>query len=107
MTVYVDWLVDNGWKLGRNCHMMTDDLDTFADLHAMALRIGMRPHWFQMDVILPHYDLTEGKRRRAIAAGAIAIDNRACWREVIMPIKRAWGERMRVPAPLPPKETTT
>src|SRR5690349_20952744 len=51
-------------------HMTADSLD---ELHALARRLGLRRAWFQSGVnhTYPHYDLTEGMRRRAIALGAI------------------------------------
>jgi hypothetical protein len=42
-------------------------------LHTLAERIGLKRSWFQEHPLLPHYDLTPGKRKEAIAAGAEAI----------------------------------
>ncbi len=51
------------------CHMWSDDIDA---LHQMARNIGMRREWFQNKPGgLPHYDLVPGRRRHAIALGAI------------------------------------
>lgn len=54
------------------CHMGTDDQTDagLEELHAMAARIGMRREWFQNKPNYPHYDLTEGLRAAAVAAGA-------------------------------------
>lgn len=52
----------------RWCHMWAD---TPEELHALAARIGLRRSWFQEHSRLPHYDLTPGRRRAALAAGAI------------------------------------
>lgn len=70
MTVYVDALMNYGWKLGPSCHMFTDgELD---ELHALAARIGLKRSWFQQKPGgLPHYDLVASKRRAALAAGAV------------------------------------
>lgn len=68
MSVYVDKSRNAGWKYGRACHMTAD---TFAELHKMAWRIGMRRAWFQDHPRYPHYDLTAGKRALAIRFGAI------------------------------------
>ena len=68
MTVYVDRLMDYGWRLGPSCHMFADTLE---ELHAMAKAIGMKYSWFQDKPALPHYDLVESRRKRAIAQGAI------------------------------------
>jgi hypothetical protein len=45
-----------------------------SELHAFAIRIGIKRNWFQ-DGRFPHYDLTENMRRRALKAGAIDISN--------------------------------
>lgn len=80
MTIYVDELC--AWpdqpKHGRaaihfgngkrSCHLTTDG--TIEELHAFAAKIGMKRAWFQDHVLLPHYDLTPGKRDDALDAGA-------------------------------------
>ena len=92
MTVYVDWLMNYGWRLRghavMSCHMLSDT-DDLVDLHTIALKIGMKCSWFQ-DERTPHYDLTSTRRTLAIEAGAIAIDTREQWREVIKPIIDKW-----------------
>jgi len=78
MTVYVDelrpWFPVVGGHAGRHfgggresCHLSADTLD---ELHAFALRIGMRRGWFQNHPIMPHYDLTPAKRAAAVKLGA-------------------------------------
>ena len=57
----------------RWSHLMADTLE---ELHAFARRLGMRPEWFQDHPRHPHYDLTEGKRYRALHLGARPIDHR-------------------------------
>lgn len=78
MTIYVDGMVSNGWRMRgnaiKNCHMFSDSED-LAELHAFAKRIGMRREWFQ-DKRVPHYDLTVSRRRLAVAAGAVEVDRR-------------------------------
>lgn len=80
MTVYVDPLVNWGWRLrGRvvaSCHLFTDALD-LQELHDFAARIGMRRAWYQPHRLAPHYDLTPSRRVAAIAAGAVALDRHA------------------------------
>jgi hypothetical protein len=89
VTVYVDMLTDYGWKLGKSCHMVTDD-PTFAELHRIADAIGLRRSWFQCKPnSLWHYDLVASKRTLAIAAGAVAVDTRADWGKFISPLNRA------------------
>jgi len=66
--VYVDRLLDHGWKLGPSCHLTAD---TEQELHAFARRLGMRRYWFQVSRSgVPHYDLTERRRAKAVALGA-------------------------------------
>lgn len=74
MACYVDELRRWGaWKWGDSCHLTADSL---AELHAFAMRIGMRRSWFQ-DTRYPHYDLTAARRARAIRCGAIETTARA------------------------------
>ena len=75
MSVYVDPLREYGgsktfpWKV--SCHMWADSL---ADLHAMAVAIGMKRAWFQDKPDFPHYDLVATKRKRAVELGAVEVD---------------------------------
>lgn len=71
--VYVDMLINYGWKLGPSCHMIAD---TEIELHELAAKIGLKRSWFQTDSILNHYDLTGNKRKLAIANGAIEINRK-------------------------------
>lgn len=72
MAVYVDALVR--WPGARapfdkgSCHLTADTLE---ELHAFALRIGMRRSWFQDHRAAPHYDLTPGRREVAVRLGAV------------------------------------
>jgi hypothetical protein len=43
--------------------------DTLEELHRMARKIGLKREWFQ-DHDIPHYDVTNPKRRLAVANGA-------------------------------------
>lgn len=84
MTVYVDDAyipARVGRYSSRWCHLFTDQDDP-TELHELAQRIGLRRAWFQPgkatggapDPTKDHYDVTEGKRREAIAVGAVEID---------------------------------
>jgi len=73
MPVYVDSLVNYGWKRGPSCHMIAD---TISELKAFAVWIGMRPEWYQAKSS-PHFDLTTDARAYAIKHGAIELDRRA------------------------------
>ena len=52
----------------RWCHMWSDDIEA---LHKVASKIGLKREWFQNKPGFPHYDLTPGRRQRALQAGAI------------------------------------
>lgn len=71
MSVFVDRLqyYPSPSATGRRlwCHLWADSED---ELHAFATRLGLRQSWFQPHRLLPHYDLTAGKRRRALSLGA-------------------------------------
>ena len=77
MTVYVDVLMNHGWKLRghptKNCHMFTDgDIE---ELHKMAEAIGMKRSWFQ-DKRVKHYDLHARRRQKAVELGAVEVSRR-------------------------------
>lgn len=71
MAVYVDPLINYGWKLGPSCHMTADSIE---ELNEFAVKIGLKTAWLQNDEgEMPHYDLVESKRKRAVKAGAIEL----------------------------------
>ena len=88
MTVYVDDVniqasVPNGNRVHTSqwCHMFAD---THPELLAFAKKIGLRPAWLQMKRSGVHFDLTAGKRRQAVAAGAVEIEAASAeWMRVI------------------------
>lgn len=94
MTVYVDdariparvGRLSSTWS-----HLFADTED---ELHAFAARLGLRRSWFQDPTKTGkpfkakpgsraaqnwHYDVTEGKRRQAVALGAVEVS----WREAV------------------------
>lgn len=81
MTVYVDdWRQQArvGRLSARWSHLFAGPDDDIAELHDLAAKIGLRRPWFQAKGWpRDHYDVTESKRREAIAAGAVAVT----WRE--------------------------
>ena len=86
MAIYVDALVDWGWKMrGRqvaSCHMFTDNAN-LEELHAFAACLGMKREWFQTHAIAPHYDLVKSRRELAVQLGAIEVNRRqasSLWR---------------------------
>ena len=83
--IYVDPLVDHGWRLGPSCHLFAAPPDPEA-LHRLAQEIGCRRSWAQTDGtrMILHYDLVASRRRRAVQAGAAEVTRRdavALWRE--------------------------
>lgn len=70
MPVYVDEERNRGLsaplRFRWSCHMFASTLFT---LHAMASRLGLKREYFQ-DGRYPHYDMTAGKRVRALLIGA-------------------------------------
>jgi hypothetical protein len=73
MPVYVDQLVNYGWRHGPSCHLIAD---TISELKQFALEMGMRPEWYQPKSS-PPFDLTAGARELAIELGAIELGRRA------------------------------
>lgn len=47
-----------------------DDAGDVEALHIFATRLGLQRAWFHGSPALPHYDVTDGMRRRAIKLGA-------------------------------------
>jgi hypothetical protein len=71
MSVYVD-CERNGFGRMIMCHMFAD---TLAELHEMAVAIGMDRAWFQ-PLSFPHYDVSLSRRAVAIQKGAVEVDRR-------------------------------
>jgi hypothetical protein len=89
LTVYVDDAAiqasvtneENGrTHTSKWCHLFTDR-DDQTELHEFARSVGLRRSWFQDHhrnaPWMWHYDVTAGKRRQAVKAGAKEIT----WRE--------------------------
>jgi hypothetical protein len=61
------------------CHLFADESDC-QELHAFALRCGLKRIWFQGN----HYDLTPLRREKAVKLGAIEVDRKQAvliWRK--------------------------
>lgn len=71
MAVYVDQS-RNPFMNMVMCHMLADTPD---ELHAMAIKIGMRLSWFQPGST-PHYDVCRMRRQKALLYGALEINRR-------------------------------
>lgn len=77
--VFVDELrVWGEWKYGESCHMLpaSQSEADLEELHAFALRVGMKRDWFQPGR-WPHYDLTRRRRAVALRLGAQEVDTKA------------------------------
>ena len=75
MGVYVDEPIYQ-WRGFRWCHLTADSV---GELHAFASALGLRRSRFQTKPGRPwadHYDITEHKRREAVALGAVEITMR-------------------------------
>jgi len=74
VTVYVDNMAAQFGRM-KMCHMIAD---TDEELHAMADKIGVARKWWQSPEKTSgsHYDITQSKRKLAIAAGAVEIGMR-------------------------------
>lgn len=73
--IYVDFLIDYGWKLGPSCHLFSDE--SVDELNQFAVSIGLKTSWLQKSKGgLTHYDLTKSRRIAAIKKGAIDVQTR-------------------------------
>ena len=73
MAVYVDSLIDYGWKYGKSCHLIADTPD---ELMFFAMDdLGLKGNWFQPKSF-PHFDLTASKRALAVKRGAVELNRR-------------------------------
>lgn len=86
MGVYVDPLKrcvpNKNWRWTSSCHLFADSL---TELHEFAALIGMQRVWFQDHGTLPHYDLTERRRRLAVRYGALELSTSEAvskWKEI-------------------------
>lgn len=88
MAVYVDSLFNYGWKYGVSCHLIAD---TIGELKVFAVKIGMRPEWYQAKSS-PHFDLTADGRALAVRHGAIELDRRAFVAKIQELRRKGWPE---------------
>jgi hypothetical protein len=91
MSVYVDPLIDYGWKLGPSCHMTADSIE---ELNSFAVKIGMKTSWLQHSAReMPHYDLVASKRKLAVQNGAIELSMREAGKKYEQFYKLKGGEK--------------
>jgi len=69
-------LMNKNWKWPKAAHLFCGVREDIHKLHLFAAGMGLKRSWFQDHKVMPHYDLTIGRRRAAITAGATAIDQR-------------------------------
>lgn len=80
MAVYVDALMNHGWRLRcvdscvDSCHLIADSIDELKDFAVNQL--GMKLSWFQPKSS-PHFDLVKSRRDLAVSLGAIELDRKA------------------------------
>ncbi len=82
MSVYVDiltpCLTSPRWRWPKSCHLFAE---SWSELHDFAARLGLKHSWFQHKPgSLPHYDLNESMRAKAVALGAVELTDR---REIV------------------------
>jgi hypothetical protein len=86
MAILVDPIFDCPGPNGhtRWSHMGSDDHSErgLAELHKMAVKIGLKRNWFQNKKYHKHYDVTPSKRKLAISYGAIEVSQREYVRRV-------------------------
>lgn len=75
------------WNWTTVSHLTCDPTDDLRELHAFAATIGLKRSWFQpRGGIMPHYDLTPGKRQQAVRMGA----NELPTREAVVAVMNEW-----------------
>ena len=75
------------WNWTTVSHLTCDPADDLDALHKFAASIGLKRSWFQpRGGIMPHYDLTPGKRQQALRAGA----NDLTTREAVVKLINDW-----------------
>lgn len=77
MSVYVDemsvCLQSDKWPFAQSCHLVADSVE---ELQTFARKLRLHRSWFQDKSEMPHYDLTDRMRSRAILLGAIECDRK-------------------------------
>lgn len=78
MAIYVDDMINNLWKLRgkivKNCHMWSDQGKE--ELLDFAEKIGLKRTWIQTKSYLPHFDLVQKYRDKAIENGAVPLNRK-------------------------------
>jgi hypothetical protein len=67
--------------------------DTLEELHAMARKIGLKLGWFQ-EKSRPHYDITFGKKQKALENGAVEMNAVDLVRHLKATGAEGWSDEM-------------
>lgn len=82
-----DCVPNRRWNWTSVSHLTCDPTDDLGPLHRFAESIGLKRAWFQpRGGIMPHYDLTPGKRQQAVRAGANEMDTP----EAVVTLIQSW-----------------
>lgn len=78
MSAYVDHLRDcvtsKRWPFGQSSHLIADDLRELDDWRR---KLGLKAAWLQKSRTgVKHYDLSPGKFKEALAAGAVLLSDK-------------------------------
>lgn len=77
MSVFVDDLrsvvMNPRWPYPQACHLFSNNRQ---ELHDLAFKLGLQAQWFQNRPHFPHYDLTKGKRNRALMLGVVEVTDK-------------------------------
>ncbi len=86
MSAYVDSLSSLSFSSGKVCKLFNDHLH---ELHIFARELGLTELAFFQGPV-PHYQLTESKRKRAIEKGAVELDNQGLLAFINRAKRRGW-----------------
>lgn len=81
--VYVDEAI-HPWRGKLWAHLIADELQ---ELHDFAAKLGLKRKWLQKHRVQLHYDITEAKRKEAIAKGATPITTEEMAKRVVSILK--------------------
>lgn len=71
--ICVDKQKESPWRYGKWGHLFNSEPQkngSNSRLHYFARQIGLKNSYFQLHALVPHYDLSSGKRTAAVSNGA-------------------------------------
>ena len=74
------------WPGGVACHLISDE--SVGELLDFARDLKLPLTWFQARATIPHFDLSPGWRKKALAAGAVQADRRD-----LVEVMRRWRQK--------------